>query len=383
VLVVCQIAASLVLALIAGQFIRSLLNYQGLDAGFRPDHLITVSVRPDLVKYNPQRRIAYERQMDARLSELPGVKAVTFSADAFGKSTWNTLVHVPGYTPRGTLDDTLNRNLAGPRLVETLGLQLLAGRDFDQRDNVQAPPTVIVNESFARHFFGTEDVLGRQIFFIDSPKRADTIVGIVRDARDRGLRQPTKPAVYSNYEHDALGWMTFTVRVERPATAMLKEIVSAFQQFDSQVPIERTGTAEAAMDESLARERTLADLSSLIGLLATGIAMVGLYGTLAYRVVRRTREIGIRMALGARTSQVQWLAIRDGALLLLAGIALGMPVYAAVARLFRDLVFGVEPGDPLVAIGVLALLGISAGMATYIPSWRAARVDPARALKYD
>src|SRR5215469_12899463 len=116
--------------------------------------------------------------------------------------------------------------------------------------------TVIVNESFARHFFGTEDVLARQIFFIDSPRRADTIVGVVRDARDRGLRQPTKPAVYSNYEHDALGWMTFTVRAEQSASAMLKEIVSAFRQFDPQVPIERTGTAEAAMDESLARERT-------------------------------------------------------------------------------------------------------------------------------
>jgi len=191
--------------------------------------------------------------------------------------------------------------------------------------------TVIVNESFARHFFGTEDVLGRQIFFIDSPRRADTIVGVVRDARDRGLREPAKPAAYSNYEHDPLGWMTFTIRVELPPAAMLQQIASIFRKFDPQVPIERTGTAQATMEEGLARERMLAELSSLIGLLATAIAMIGLYGILAYSVLRRTREIGIRIALGARSAQVQWLAVRDGGRLLLAGIALGVPLYIVIA----------------------------------------------------
>ena len=382
-LIVSQIAGSLVLALTAAQFVRSLQNYQGIDAGFRSDHLIFVSVRPDLIKYDGPRRIRYERRLYARLSEFPGVKSVTFSTSAFGHLTWNTLVIVPRYTPKGTLDDTVGRNIVGPRFVETLGLKLISGRDFGVGDNDTSPATVIVNESFARHFFGTDDVLGRHISFIDSATRADTIIGVVGDALDRGIKDPPKPVAYSNYEHDPLGWITFNIRVSQDPRTMLSEIISVFKEIDPQVPIEQTETAESQLDEALQKERLLASLSALLGALATVVAMVGLYGLLAYSVVRRTREIGIRMALGARPRQIQWLAVRESARLLLYGVVLGSPVYLAASRLFQAQVYHVQPQDPAAACAVLFFLILCGGLATYIPASRASHIDPGNTLKYD
>jgi predicted permease len=382
-LIVSQVAGSLILALIAGQFVRSLQNYESLDAGFRPDHLILVSVRMDLVQYDNPRKIGYERQLYARLSEVPGVKSVTFATSAFGKLTWNTLASVPGYAPKGTLDDTIGRNIVGPRFLETLGLRLIAGRDFDPRDNEQSPATVIVNKSFARHFFGTDDVLGRQISFIDSSKRADTIIGIAGDAFDRGVKQPPKPVVYSNYEHDPLGWLTFSVRVTRDPKEMLSGIISIFKQIDSKVPIEETETAEAQMDSALQKEQMLASLSVILGALALVVSMVGLYGLLAYSTARRTHEIGIRIALGARRDQIRWLAIRESARLMLCGTLLGGPVYLALSRLFRAQVYHVQALDPAAVCAAVCLLIICGALATYIPAARACRVNPVKALKYE
>jgi predicted permease len=380
-MIVMQVAASLILALTAGQFVRSLQNYEHVNSGFRPDHLITVSLRPGLLKYTGDQCIAYAQRIYTRLSELPGIKSVTFSTSVMGQLTWNTLVNVPGYKLKGTLDDTVGRNVVGPRFAETLGLTLISGRHFDARDTRDAPATVIVNQSFARHFFGTDDVLGRQIFFIDSVKRPDTIIGVVRDAHDRGLKELPKPVAYSNYNHDPLGWLAFTVLVQQDPKFIENEIISVIKRFVPQVPVEAAGTAEVQLGEALQRERTLAVLSAILGVLATVVAMIGLYGLLAYSVTRRTREIGIRMALGARSAQVQWIAIRDGLLLLVSGIAIGFPFYLAFSRLLRAQVFEVAAADPAALSMALGLLTLSAGLATYIPAWRSARVNPIEALK--
>ncbi|HVX67466.1 MAG TPA: ABC transporter permease [Bryobacteraceae bacterium] len=382
-LIVCQVAVSIVLSLTAGQFIRSLQNYREVDAGFRPDHLVTVSVRPDLVRYDGPRCIAYARQVYEQLAAVPGVTSVTYSTSPLGQLTWSTLVNVPGYTPKGTLNDSVGRNIAGPRFVETFGLTLLAGRDFDLRDTETSAPVVIVNESFARHFFNTGDVLGRQISFIDSAARKDTIVGIVRDARDRGVKEPAKPVIYSSYSHDPLGWLAFGIRVQGDPRRMQHEILSVLRQADPAVPVAEMETAEALWSASLERERLLAVLSALLGLLAILIAMIGLYGVLAYRVTRRTREIGIRMALGARPNQVRWLAVRESVRLLLWGVLLGCPAYALLSGLLRAQVYQVAPADPAVIGGAVCLLAVCAGVATYLPAARAVRVNPVEALKYE
>ena len=298
-LIVCQIAGSLVLTLTAGQFVRSLQNYKEIDAGFEPDHLVYVSLRPDLVRYNSEKNSMYVQQLYARIQALPGVKSVTYSTSAMGDLHWNTLISFPGYTPSGMTDDAVGRNIAGPRFVETMGLRLISGRDFDDRDLRSSQATVIVNESFARHFFGNTDVLGRTFSFIDSGKRLDTIVGVVADALDRGIKERARPVAYSAYSQDPLGQVTLAVRTQQEPKAVAGEVLSAIRSIDPQVPVESTTTAEAQMNESLQRERMLAQLTSGLGSLAGLVATLGLYGLLAYSVVRRTREIAIRMALGS------------------------------------------------------------------------------------
>jgi ABC-type antimicrobial peptide transport system permease subunit len=226
-------------------------------------------------------------------------------------------------------------------------------------------------------------VLGRQISFVDSSTRADTIIGVAGDGLDRGVKQPPKPVVYSNYEHDPLGCLTFSIRVTRDPKKMLSEILSIFKQIDSKVPIEEAETAEAQMDDALQKERMLASLTVILGALALVVAMVGLYGLLAYSTTRRTREIGIRIALGARRDQIRWLAIRESARLMLGGILLGIPVYLAFSRLFRAQLYHVQALDPAAVCAAMCLLIICGALATYIPAVRACRVNPVKALKYE
>jgi ABC-type antimicrobial peptide transport system permease subunit len=178
-----------------------------------------------------------------------------------------------------------------------------------------------------------------------------------------------------------MGGLTFTMRVQQDPKFVQNEIASIIKKFDPRVPIEKVSTVELQLDEALRNERMLAVLSAILGTLATLVAMIGLYGLLAYSVTRRTREIGIRMALGARPRQVQWIAVRDGLLLLVCGIALGLPLYLAFSRVLRAQVFQVTPQDPAALSMALGLLSLSAALATCIPAWRSSRVNPVEALK--
>ena len=309
--IVVQIAVSLVLVATAGQFVRSLENYRQIDAGFRVDHLVTFTVNPGMVRYNPDRTIEYARRLREKIAELPGVVSVTHSGSSMGQLSWTTALKVPGFTAKASLDDSARRNIAGPRFAETLGLKLIAGRDITEQDTKDAAPVVLVNESFVRHFFSDRDALGREIFFVDSLNRAHRIVGVVKDARDRGLKNETGRVAYSSFEHDPLGWLAFAVRVRQDSSAMLQSIAAAARNGDPAVPVNRVQTMELQIEESLERERMMAILTSAFGGLATAVAAIGLYGLLAYAVTRRTREIGVRLAVGATPMQVAWLALKD------------------------------------------------------------------------
>jgi len=377
VLIMTQVAASFVLLVLAAQFALSLKNYRNLLPGFRPDHLVLFEVRAGA------RSITYAREMRERLSQLPGVVSVTHSNSSIGQLAWTTPVEVPGFQPQSPGSNLTGRNIVGPRFAETLGLQLISGRDVEASDGRDAPSVVIVNESFVRHFLNGLDPIGRKFSFIDSMTRPHTIVGVVKDARDRGIKSEAGPVAYSSFEHDPLPNMTFTLKVEREPEQVMPEVASVARQVDPLVPINQLRTMDAQIDVSLLRERMLASLSSAFGALACVVAAIGIYGMLAFAVMRRSREIAVRIAVGAKPSEVRWLALRESMMLLGSGIAIGIPLSMVISWTVRSQLFGITSHDLEPIVIAVATLSLFAAAAAWLPARRASRIDPVAALRVE
>ncbi|HEY3837384.1 MAG TPA: ADOP family duplicated permease [Bryobacteraceae bacterium] len=382
-LIVAQMATSLVLLAGACQFVATLRNYRNLDPGYRADHVLLAQVNPGSVKYSSAQKIAYTRRVREALANIPGVQSVTFSTSAMGQTSWTTAVKIAGFQSTAPLGDSTSRNIVGPRFIETLGLTLLLGRDFDTRDTRDAAPAVVVNQAFARHFFGKDDVIGRPVFFIDSMNRAHTIIGVVKDARDRSLKSAPGPAAYTSYEHDPLGNITLALRTSRDRADLLNDVSRVLHSVDPGVPVGLTRTLRMDVDDSLLREKMMATLSVLFGAVAILVASMGLYGLLAWATAGRTREIGVRIAVGARPVQVEWLAIKDTLWIFLIGVVVGIPAYLAFSRLIRTQIFGVTPADPRILLAAVAILLIAALSAAIIPARRAGVINPIDALRQD
>jgi predicted permease len=294
-----------------------------------------------------------------------------------------TPIQVPGFQASGPGPNWTGRNVVGPRFVETLGLQLVRGRDIEVTDIRERPPVVVVNEAFANYYFKGQDPIGHKFAFIDSLNRPHTIVGVVKDARDRGIKSTASPVAYSSFEHDPFGGMTFAVRIQRQPEAAMSEIAAVVRDVDPLVPIGSLRTMDSLIDESLLRERMLASLSSAFGALAALVAAIGIYGMLAYMITRRLREIAIRIAVGAKPAQVTWLTLRESLILIVAGTAIGIPLSLAMSRAIRSQLFGVATGSPTaIAFAVLTML-LLASAAVWIPTRRAAQVDPNITLRVE
>jgi predicted permease len=273
-----------------------------------------------------------------------------------------------------------------------MGLPLVMGREFNERDLADAPRVAIVNESFAKYFFPDQNPIGQRFGFrrMDNPGGIE-IVGVVRDALYADMRQGTTAEnetprfAYTPYQQsDEINEMTIYVRAAgTAAAAMPEQLRQAVRRADSAMPVFEMQTREQTVDEALFNERMLALLSGSFGLLATVLAAIGLYGVMAYTVSRRTREIGIRIALGAERTAVVWLVLREVAFLTVVGIALGVPGALGLSRFVRSQLFGIEPSDPMtmaIAASTLALVGLIAG---YLPARKAAGVQPVLALRYE
>ena len=382
-LIVAQMATSLALLAGACQFVETLRNYRNLDPGYRPDHVLLTQVNPGSLRYTNPQKVSYIRRITEALGAVPGVKSATFSTSTMGQMTWTTAVKVPGFQTTAPLGDAAGRNIVGPRFVETLGLTLVRGRDFDARDTADAPPAVIVNQSFARHFFGTDDVIGRPVFFIDSLKRAHTIIGVVKDARDRSVKTAPGPTAYTSYEHDPLGNITLAIRTTREPADLMNDMARVLRSIDPRVPVGTTRTLRLDIDEALLRERMMATFSAMFGAIAILVAAMGLYGLLAWATAGRTREIGVRMALGARPLQVEWLAVKDSLLIAGFGVAVGVPAYLAFARVIRTQLYGVSAADPGILLAAVGILLLAAMAAAAIPARRAGAVNPIEALRQE
>lgn len=384
-LVVSQVVLTTVLLVGAGLFARSLDNLKQLDLGLRPDHLITFSIAPELNGYSPERTIALFDQLHQNLSALPGIDSVSESAiAAFTDSNSSSNITVDGYPAGEDEEMNVGQNFIGPGYFSTMGIPLLQGREFGPSDTASSPKVAIINEAMARRFFANRSPIGSKFTFGAGDKvRPDIeIVGVVKDSKHATVREEGGPFVCLPYsQFKTIGEISFYVKTKQEVGAMAAATRREVQRLDGNLPVFRLKTLEGQIDESLFNDKFLTFLSMCFALLAALLASIGLYGVMAYTVTRRTREIGIRMALGATRGIVSWLILREVVVLAVIGLVIGLPAAYGLGRFTESLLFGVKASDPLVFVGAGLLLTGATLLGGYLPARKAASIDPLVALR--
>jgi len=386
-LVVAQVSLSLLLLIGAGLFIRSLRNLKDLDPGFRTTNLLAFKVDPALNGYKEERSLAFYRNLYQSLNAVPGVENASLAVmPVLEGDEWDQWVTIDTYKPKsGELPDP-HMNFVFPGYFKTMEVPLLVGRDFRPTDVVTSPKVCIVNETFAKKYFGSVNAIGHQIGMgIDPGTKTDiTIIGVARDTKYESMRDEIPTEVFRPYQQmDFATGMVAYIRTAHDPGQIFSAVRRTVHDLDPNLPLFDMITLEKQMEDSLVTERLVASLSTAFGLLATLLASIGLYGVMAYTVARRTREIGIRMAVGAAGGDVLWLVMREVLILLAVGVGVALPVAWALTRYVRAQLYGIQPTDP--ASIALATFGIAAvaALAGYLPARRATRVDPIRALRYE
>jgi predicted permease len=386
-LVVAQVALSLLLLVGAGLFIQSLNKLKDLKPGFETDNLITFEVEPTLNGAKQAQVTSYYRQLLDRLRAVPGVTSVGTAVMAMLEGNeWDSWVTIEGYTAGADERPDPHMQFTHPGFFEALKIPLLRGRDFNAKDVMSAPKVAIVNAKFAKRYFGNADPIGRHIGMGNDPgtKTDIQIIAVAGDTKYEDMRTPVPEEVYQPYEQQdfSLGMNIYVHTRGRPAD-MFATVRQAAGQVDPSVPIYDMRTLNDQVDNSLVTERLMALLSAVFGGLATVLAAMGLYGVMAYVVARRTREIGIRMALGANRGSVVWLVMREVLVLATVGVAIGLTSAWGLTRLVESQLFEVKPSDPVTL--ALATLGIAAVamLAGYVPARRATGIDPTTALRFE
>jgi putative ABC transport system permease protein len=395
-LVIAQFALSLSLAVGAGLLARSLGELHGVDPGFRREGVLLFWLYPTLSGVEGPAEINFYRTVEERLLAVPGVRSASDFRFGFFAGRWKRPAFAAGESSRhGTREVFFDA--VGPNFFETMGVSLRAGREFSERDGPASPRVAVINRTAARLLFREESPLGRRIAFDDGSVAAPgssgeeaEIVGIVTDTRTFTLRdagsgraQGVAYVPVSQAPASLLGQMNFAVRGDGDPRALLPGVSRAVASVAPDIPLTGVRTLTEQMDASLGQERSLVRLFSFFGALALLLAGVGLHGVMAYSVARRTREIGVRMALGATRALVLRTVLRRGLALSLAGLLLGLVFLPAITRVLSSLLYGISPADPVTLLGAALALAAVSLAAAYVPAWRATRVDPAETLRWE
>ena len=385
-LVVLQIAAAVVLLVSTGLMIRTILNFRAIDIGFNARGLLTMRTSLPRPKYaDPNSRTAFYDRVVAGVGALPGVERVAFGFTlpftSGGNTTWFAVEHRP--IPPGAINDTMLR--AGTtRYLETLGARVVNGRLIDDRDGASAPRVVVINETLARQFFPDTSPLGHRMQFGDERTPFYTIVGVVKDLRERGYQNSLKPAVYLSIAQAPETWAVpdyLVIRARTDPSSLAEAARRVIAAVDPAQPVSAVRLMDDILDIEIADRRQQMTLLGAFSSLALVLASLGLYGVLAYAVAQRSREIGLRMALGASAGAVVTMFALRGLRLATLGLAIGSAAAWASTRAMSGALYGVRATDPSTFAGVLALLGTTAVIASIVPAVRAARVDPMVVLR--
>jgi predicted permease len=386
-LMVLQIALTGVLLAAAGLFAHSLLNLKTQDLGVRPDHVLEFSISPELNRYTPPQTIALVDRIRKSMEPLPGVRAASASEiPMLANSNSSANVTVQGYSAQEEEDTNVDQNWVGPNFLASMGIPLLNGREFSQAESATSPKVAIINEAMARRFFAGRNPIGLHFGFgAGKEVKLDTeIVGVVKDSKNTDVKTAARPFAFMPYsQSEHAGNATFYVRTNQDPVALTVTVRNLMRGIDSDLPVYSVKTLTAQVDEIMFTDRLVTIFSLCLGLLASLLAAVGLYGVMAYVVARRTREIGIRMALGATQKNVAWMILREIIAMLGAGLCIGLIAAYGIGKVVESLLFGVKAGDPVVFVVAAGLLVAVALLAGWLPSRKAASVDPMVALRYE
>ena len=387
-LATAQIALSMALLVAAGLFIKSLMNVSRVDLGLSAGNVVMFTISPVRNGYEPERSRTLFERTEAELAALPGVTAVSAGrVPLLAGSNWGTSVSVEGFEWSPDVDANSRYNQVGAGYFSTLAIPLVAGREFRQSDAGTSPKVSIVNEAFTRKFgLDGREAVGKWMSH-DGASESELdvqIVGVVQDAKYSEVKQVVPPLFFLPYRRSqSIGAMTFYARTSLEPSQALRAIPEVIRRLDPNLPVEDLKTLEQQVLDNVVMDRLISMLSAAFAALATLLAAVGLYGVLAYAVAQRTREFGLRMALGADGPRVRRMVLKQVGRMILIGGAIGIVAALGLGRAARSLLFGLEGHDPLVIATVALLLtGVALG-AGYVPALRASRVDPMRALRYE
>jgi predicted permease len=383
-LIVVQIALSLVLLAGASLFLRSLVNLTKVDTGFNKQNVLVLSLDEYSAGLPEDARLVnLQQRIEDRVQAIPGVHAASFSMFTFNQGIWSDDITVQGIprSPANSHDALFN--VVGNGFFSTMSLPIFAGRGFDSTDKIDSPKVAVINQTMAQMYFPDSSPIGHRFGFGDDLSHSGDfeIVGVVKNAKYAGLQEDPAAAIYFPYTQHVQYFGNLLLRYSGGAGQVIPAVRSAIAEANPNVLVNATSTLTQQVEESTSNQRLIAKLSSFFGVLAAFLVCIGIYGLLSYAVARRTSEIGVRMALGARRSNVLWLILREILVLVAVGIAIGVPLALEGNRLVSKLLYGLSPADPASLFAAIAMLAAVALLAGYLPARRASRVEPTVALR--